>query len=167
MPLRRRSQLTSPYVFFITTSTYQHLPFPNQPKSLKIIEGILFDTVKDKGMTLHAYVIMPTHIHLISGSPKGGPGLSVFMHSLKGRIREVLQGKGKFWQDRFDDLAIVSENQFRIKLNYVHQNPVRAGLVDLPEDWPFSCYLDWINQNSYRGIKFSFEQVFGLSGEVT
>jgi putative transposase len=167
MPLRRRNQITNPHVFFLTTSTYQHTPFPDQPASFKTIEEILFDTVIDSKMILHAYVIMPTHFHLIIGSPKGGPGVSKFMHSLKGRVREVLQGKGKFWQDRFDDLVLITEKQFRIKLNYVHQNPVRAGLVRNPEDWPYSSYKDWLNLDTSRGIEFTFEKVFGLSGEVT
>ena len=132
MSLRRRYQITEPNVFFVTTSTYKHKPFPNQPNSLRLIEEFLFEAIMEKELTLHAYVIMPTHLHLINGSAYGGPGISKFMHSLKGRVRERLQGKGKFWQDRFDDLAIISEMQFAIKLNYIHENPVRAGLVKNP-----------------------------------
>ena len=75
---------------------------------------------------LFGHVIMPSHIHILVGSPAGGPGISIFMHSLKGRVREVLQGKGKFWQDRFDDLQITSEKQFKIKLEYIHYNPLRS-----------------------------------------
>ncbi len=103
------------------------------------------------------YVLMPTHIHLISGSAEGGKGISAFIHSVKGRTRETLQGKGKFWQDRFDDLLLKSEKQFEIKLNYIHYNPVRANLVERPEEWKYSSYKDWRDKNSERGITFDFD----------
>jgi putative transposase len=167
MPLRNRNSLEGPAIAFLTTSTQNWIPFPNQPHSLKIIEEILFRTVTEKGALLFSYVIMPTHLHLIAGTNLGGAGISMLMHSLKGRIREDLVGKGKFWQDRFDDLILTTEKQFEIKLNHIHFNPVRAGLVTNPEDWPYSSYLDWKNHDASRGIKFIFEDLIMPSGEAT
>jgi putative transposase len=100
---------------------------------------------------------MPTHIHIIAGSKNGGPGISKFIHSFKGRVRESLIGKGKLWQDRFDDLLLKTMKQFKVKLDYIHFNPVKSGLVDKPEDWPFSSYTDWCERNSSRGIIFDFD----------
>jgi putative transposase len=40
--------------------------------------------------------------------------------------------------DRFDDVVIKSDRIMRIKVNYIHQNPVRAGLVQKGEEWPYS-----------------------------
>jgi len=167
MPLRGRKQFSTPSIFFVTTSTYNHRPFPDRESGLKIVEDILFDTVRDKNIDHYGYVIMPTHIHLVIGSKNGGPGISRFMHSLKGRIREVLAGKGKFWQERFDDLLLLSNEQLWIKINYIHFNPVRAGLVEDPADWPYSGYRDWQAQGGSRGLKFSFDGTLGPSGEVT
>ncbi|MCP4582035.1 MAG: hypothetical protein GY839_10480 [candidate division Zixibacteria bacterium] len=157
MPLKRRHSIKHPATFFITTSTHDEKPFPQYPESLEKIEDILFETVEDKSIILMGYVIMPTHIHLIAGSNKGGPGISKFMHSLKGRIRKNLIDSGKFWQDRFDDLWLKTEKQFEIKLNYIHYNPIKAVLVDKPEDWPYSSYLDWLKRDGSRGIVFSFD----------
>jgi len=140
MPLRHRNLLKFQFLYFVTTSTFKHNPFPNLPDSLFTIKNVLFKTSKDKNIELLAYVLMPNHIHLIVYSEKRGPGISSFMHSLKGRIREDLQGKGKFWQDRFDDVGITTEKQLKIKLDYIHFNPVKAGLVRTPEDWMFSSY---------------------------
>jgi len=54
--------------------------------------------------------------------------------------------KYKVWMDRFDDLIITTQKVMGIKINYIHFNPVKAGLVDRPEDWEFSSarnyYLD-------------------------
>ena len=111
---------------------------------------------------------MPSHIHLLSGSQKGGPGISRFIHSLKGRIRSNLSHAGRLWQERFDDLVIKSEKQFRIKLNYIHLNPVKDRLVENAGDWPYSSYLDWKYQDDGKGILFDFERFYkGLPGEVT
>ena len=103
------------------------------------------------------YVIMPNHLHLIVKTKHGGNDLSRFIHSIKGRIRETLVGKGHFWQDRYDDFMIRTQEQFSIKLNYIHFNPVRAGLTAEPADWVFSSYLDWLNQSSNKGIVFDFD----------
>lgn len=79
------------------------------------------------------------------------------MHSLKGRVRIELIDKGKLWQDRFDDLVLTTEEQFYIKLGYIHNNPVKSGLMEDPGDWEFSSYLDWEKRDSSRGIVFDFE----------
>jgi putative transposase len=157
MPLRHRNQFTDHRLYFVTTSTYRHIPFPRQPNSLILIENVVFKTCCDKEIKLFAYVIMPNHMHFIMSSELGSPGISIYIHSLKGRIREDLQGKGKLWQDRFDDLGLYSMKQFLIKLNYIHYNPVRAGLVENPENWRYSCFRDWLNLDGSRGIHFLFD----------
>jgi putative transposase len=160
MPLRHRSLFVEHHLYFVTTSTHNHKPFPYQPESLASIQNTLFRTCIDKRIGLCAFVVMPTHLHLIANSETGSPGISRFMHSLKGRIREDFQGKGKFWQDRFDDVGIYSRKQFKIKLNYIHYNPVRAGLVDDPVLWPYSSYSDWMNGDKSRGILFPSDSLY-------
>ena len=102
------------------------------------------------------YVIMPNHIHLIAGSKEGGPGIAKFMHSLKGMIRKEFVGNDKLWQDRFDDLLLTSEKQFKIKLEYIHNNPVKSELVEKLGDWPYSSYKEWIKQGQESRVIFDF-----------
>lgn len=52
-------------------------------------------------------------------------------------------GEFRLWKPRFDELTLTSEDQFRVKLNYVHENPVRAGLVSRPEEWSLSSASEW------------------------
>jgi len=49
------------------------------------------------------------------------------------------------WKPRFDDIVIKSEKQFRIKLDYIHNNPVKSGFVISPTDWRFSSAGDWLD----------------------
>ncbi|UCE65111.1 MAG: transposase [Candidatus Zixiibacteriota bacterium] len=160
LPLRKRNLIKDPTIFFLTTTTSNRRNFPHYPECLRIIERTLFDTVQDKSVSLFGYVIMPSHIHLLAGCKDGGPGMSRFIHSLKGRVRINLNHKGPLWEERFDDLVIKSEKQFRIKLDYIHYNPVKDNLVENPDDWPYSSFLDWKNQDDTKGILFDFDKFY-------
>jgi putative transposase len=157
MALRHRQSIAGKAIFFVTTSRINHLEFPNYPESLNVIQEIIFRTAPDKTISLMGYIIMPNHLHLIIKTQNGGKDLSRYMHSIKGRIRESLIGKGRFWEERFDDFMIRNEEQFAVKLNYIHYNPVRAGLVKEPGEWKYSSYLDWIKRISEKGIVFDFD----------
>lgn len=52
----------------------------------------------------------------------------------------------KVWQDGFDDRILRDAETVRRTLDYVHANPVEAGLVERPQDWPLSSY-----RNTYLG----------------
>ena len=51
-----------------------------------------------------------------------------------------------FWEHRFDDLSIYSQDIYCIKLNYIHNNPIKAGLALKPEDWPYSSARFYIRE---------------------
>ena len=155
MGLRQRSKIKKSTLFFVTTSILNHKRLFNSVEYIAKIEDILFRTAKAKDIILMGYVIMPNHIHLLVGANRGGVQLSKFMHSLKGRIRKDLFGDQKIWQDRFDDVVITGEKQFRIKLEYIHNNPVRAGLSDTQENWYGSSALAWRTRES-EFICFNF-----------
>ena len=59
--------------------------------------------------------------------------------------RFIDNGRFRFWMRGYDDLGIYSERQFRIKLEYIHNNPLKAGLVGRAEDYVFSSARDWID----------------------
>ena len=48
-----------------------------------------------------------------------------------------------FWQKRYYDFNIRNYPQFVEKLRYIHRNPVKAGLCERPEDWPWSSFLHY------------------------
>jgi putative transposase len=89
---------------------------------------------------LHAYVVMANHVHVLLT-----PRIEVrrLMRGLKGataRIANIiLHRTGKpFWQDESFDHWVRNEAQFERIRNYIERNPVTAGLVAKPEDWPWS-----------------------------
>jgi len=93
---------------------------------------------------LHAYVIMPNHIHLLL-NPLEGWSLAKILQGIKGfssmQVNKILQRKGAFWQDESFDHVIRNEEDWLDKFNYIHNNPVMAGLVTMPQDYLFSSLV--------------------------
>ena len=111
----------------------------------------MFDAVKRAIQELRrwdvlAAVIMPEHVHFIVG-PREDRGLSIgdFATGLKRLVRKSLGSQGWEWQRGcFDHLLRLDEN-LESKWIYVQDNPVRRGLVQRAEDWPY--YLDFVNEH--------------------
>jgi putative transposase len=85
---------------------------------------------------LHAFVVMPDHIHLLL-TPQGETVERV-MGLIKGGSSHRLASTGPVWQRGFSDHRIRDAEDFRTRRAYIHQNPVRAHMVDLPESYPYS-----------------------------
>jgi putative transposase len=89
---------------------------------------------------LHAFVVMANHVHVLL-TPR--TEVRRLMKSLKGvtarAANEILQRTGEpFWQDESFDHWVRSEAEFMEIREYIEHNPVTAGLVERPEDWPWS-----------------------------
>ena len=95
---------------------------------------------------LDAFCIMPNHAHLVCTPLEHTAGeyfsLSKIMHSLKrhtGRhANQILKRTGDFWEHENYDHYARDEAEFQRIVNYVLNNPVKAGLVSKPEDWKWS-----------------------------
>jgi len=60
------------------------------------------------------------------------------------KSRHKKQSAYQVWQEGSHPQMIVSEDMLRQKIDYIHYNPVKAGLVDKPEDWPYSSARDYL-----------------------
>lgn len=95
---------------------------------------------------LEAFCIMPNHVHLVCTPLEAAGGIyyamSKIMHSLKRhtgrRANQILRRSGDFWEhENYDHYARDKAELERI-INYVLNNPVKAGLVSMPEEWKWS-----------------------------
>jgi REP element-mobilizing transposase RayT len=94
---------------------------------------------------LHAAVVMPDHVHLIFSVLADADGwpcrLPEIMHSIKGKsahfINQALNKSGPVWQDEFFDHVLRCNESLAQKVDYICQNPVRAGLVRLEAGYPW------------------------------
>ena len=92
---------------------------------------------------IHAYVIMPNHVHLLL-TPSDDQGPSRLMQTLGRRyvshINKLYGRTGNLWEGRFRSAVIDAERYLLICYRYVESNPVRAGLVVYPEAYRWSSY---------------------------
>lgn len=141
MGLRHRSSFPSG-AFFVTTSTRDRgIYFGTDSDYEMVEENIEFYRSREEAL-IFGYVIMPNHFHLIISFPEHS-SISNFMRDFKRMTaREFYRMRnmktGNLWQERFDDVRLETKEVGLIKLNYIHLNPVRAGLVENVGDWKYS-----------------------------
>jgi putative transposase len=92
---------------------------------------------------IHAYVLMTNHVHLLV-TPKRDGGVSLLMQDLGRRyvrtVNEAQTRTGTLWEGRFKSNLIDSETYLLACHRYIELNPVRAGSVAHPEDYPWSSH---------------------------
>ncbi|MEJ2744556.1 MAG: transposase [bacterium] len=103
---------------------------------------------------LYGFVIMPDHIHCII-QPQSDMTVSKIMNYIKGNFARkynwMKDRDGGLWQKRFYDRGLRGMIQLSRELDYVHNNPVRAGLVNVPGEYEFSSYTYYFG-NGYRDL---------------
>ncbi len=173
MGLRGRSKFAGEVLtFFVTTTAVNFAKiFAEGDSYCEILANALRFQLEEHKAKLLAYVFMPSHIHLIVTLPTG-KSLSDFMRDFKkytstrmrqrveqdrkDRILQTLRrnagGKRnqvfKLWMDRFDDLIVENDKTLIIKIEYIHNNPVKAGLVNKAENWTYSSAADYLGRKN-------------------
>ena len=166
MPKNLKRYYGHKHLHFITCSCYRRLPLLRSARSKGIFASILTEVRERYGFALVGYVVMPEHIHLLIGEPARGTPSTV-MQVLKQRVSHRLRRKRRtscrqlplrfdrggdtlprFWQLRFHDFNVWSHKKRVEKLQYMHLNPVKRGLVVHPRDWPWSSFSFYSNLKS-------------------
>ena len=117
-------------------------------KDYQKFKEYLADGESKYGFFLHAYVLMTTHYHLIIETPDGN--LGKIMHFLNGSYTTYINIKrkrsGHLFQGRYKAI-LVDKDSYLLELSrYLHLNPVRARMVEKPEDYPYSSYSSYISE---------------------
>ena len=94
-------------------------------------------------VAIHAYVLMPNHVHLLA-TPNDASGLALMMQKV-GRLyvpwfNHKYERSGGLFEGRFRTSLIDSDHYFMTCSRYIELNPVRAQLSIAPEDYPWSSY---------------------------
>lgn len=105
--------------------------------------GWLREVAATHGLALHAYVLMPNHVHLLV-TPPTDAALSKAMQSLGRRYVRWFNDKygrtGTLWEGRFRSTVIDADRYLLACARYIELNPVRAGIVNSPELYRWSSY---------------------------
>jgi len=134
--------------FFITTSFDGHSRLGDIAGVYDIIAEAINFRISRTNAKVMAYVFMPSHIHLVLKI--NGKILSAFMRDFKKftaqKVLSSFANKGKLWQDRYDRVAIWSDQILLEKISYIHNNPVKAGLCEQQDKWFWSSAADYIGR---------------------
>lgn len=126
--------------YFVTSSTWEQREiFRADPLAKLLVETLL--QYRDEGQfLLHEFVVMPNHVHLIL-TPLG-IALERAMQYIKGgyshRVKVEMNSKVNLWQRGFTDHRIRDAEDYESHRAYIHLNPVKARLVEAPEQYPWS-----------------------------
>ena len=106
---------------------------------------------------LHAYVIMPNHVHLLVSPHVAPPKLLKSAKNFSARrANEILGRKGNpFWQSESYDRWVRDGKEFQRIQTYIEQNPVKAGLAKHAEDYPWSSAASEVARASWRAASAS------------
>ena len=144
--IRRYFEDTHPY--FVTTIVQERQPIFINDKICKIFLITLeyFKLILD--YKIYAYCLMPDHLHLIV-QPVGKHNLSYIMQMIKGsfarKLNRITASNGKLWQKRYYDEVIRNEMMLIRKMEYIHNNPLRKGMVGSLDDYRYSSYHFYFN----------------------
>ena len=150
----------------LTFSCYRGIPLLRQDSArLHLAEGVN-RACEAHCYRLWAYVIMPEHVHLLVWPERSEYDIAAFRHRVKawvarraikeledrspGLVGQITRKRGKrterlFWQPGGGyDRNIDKPETIRPVINYIHMNPVRRRLVEMPEDWK------WTSARWYR-----------------
>ncbi|MEG1968927.1 MAG: transposase [Burkholderiaceae bacterium] len=109
----------------------------------------LRDTASEQGVAIHAYVLMPNHVHLLA-TPATDDALARVMQSLGRRYVRWFNDRhgrtGTLWEGRFRSAPIEAERYLLACSRYIEMNPVRAGLAAEPASYPWSSHAHHIGR---------------------
>ena len=158
---------------FVTCTILHWLPIFTRKESVQIvIDSLKFLQQKDN-LKIYAYVILENHLHMVVQSnnlPKTMESFKKFtaneiLKLLKKENAKVLLEQFKFykkahkkdkehqiWEEGYQPKLIQTDKMIKIKIDYIHLNPVKRGYVDKPEHWRYSSARDYIGINGLINI---------------
>ncbi len=125
--------------YFITASSFQKSSLFQSDRMARLLVEVLLHYREQKKYLLHEFVLMPNHFHLLIT-----PTLSLerALQFIKGgfsyRAKKELGFGGEIWEKSFYDHRIRNLVEYERCRNYIHQNPVKRGLSESADSYPYS-----------------------------
>jgi REP element-mobilizing transposase RayT len=114
-------------------------------------------------ITILAYCLMPTHFHLLvqqNGDIAAGILCQKICNSYTKAFNNWVHRTGTLFESKYKAIDVDREEYLLQVTCYIHANPVKAGLVDLPAKWLFSDYCDWMKHSYHEKTSDSVKGLF-------
>lgn len=136
--------LTGEGTYFITASTWEKKCLLQSDRMATLFIAVLLHYQNEGKFQLHEFVVMPNHFHVLI-TPLHPVTLEKSIQFIKGgfsfRARKELSVPGEIWQTSFYDRRVRDSDEYARFRHYIHMNPVRRGLVPVPEEFPYSSVV--------------------------
>ena len=146
--------LASSRAFFVTTKASMGRRLLQSERNALLLIDVLRSNVAAGKFQLHEFVIMPDHLHLLMTLSVEAT-IEKAMQLIKGgfsyRLKKEFGYQGEVWQRGFSEVRISDGQSFLQHREYIVQNPVKAGLVDTAEQYPYG--YTYLAKKKAQGIK--------------
>ena len=165
-------------IHFVTFTTVGWVDVFTRKECKDIIIEALKYSIANRGLLIYAYVVMSNHLHLAIAAAKNSKGLSAFIRDFKKfTSKEILKwlktshkesrrawmlpifrdfGRANIrnkhyqvWQQHNHPIELKYSSWVTQKVNYIHNNPVKAAIVDRPEDYLYSSARNYAGRKDY------------------
>jgi putative transposase len=134
-------------IYFVTICCENRRAVFANPSNAKALLQDLTSVSQKMNFLLHAYCVMPDHLHILVEGQSTDCDLRLHVTKLKQKTGYSLRGaaEGDLWQKRYYDHILRKAEDSDSIAWYIWMNPVRQGLVSKPEQYPFSgsCTVNW------------------------
>jgi putative transposase len=134
-------------VYFLTLCCYQRRPFFRNIRFAKWLVREIEKHAAAHRFALHAWTVMPDHVHILFEGVDHGCDLLTLTSRLKRRTSTVVRMRRnvKLWQGKFYDHILRTSDSMDGVAWYIWMNPVRKGLCSAVEEYPFSgsATIEW------------------------
>ena len=138
-----RIRSNAPTIVFLTVCTRDRRPWLATPENHNLLRSIWSQAT---AWRTGRYVLMPDHLHLFAAPGESELPLDNWVRYWKSQFGKTIGNPDCRWQTDHWDRRLRSGERYTEKWEYVRANPVRRGLVERVEDWPFQgevFELDW------------------------
>ena len=165
---RNRYKIIEPELpHFVTCTVLHWIPVFTRPETVEIVLDSLRFLMKER-LKVYAYVVLENHLHLVAQSDdlnrdvarfKSYTARQLLAYLKAHNVRQILDQLAFYKKAHKDDRAyqlwqegchpewIQSDEMMRQKVEYIHENPMKRGYVDLPEHWRYSSARDYAGQS--------------------
>ena len=164
MPDYRRAYVPGG-TFFLTLVTFERQRLFAAAENIARLRRALAIVKRERPFEVAAAVIMPDHLHFVWTLPAGDADFSsragrfkvLFTQSVResgaARVRSTRSRQrhreSTIWQRRFWEHVVRDEHDLERRVDYIHYNPVKHGLVACPHQWPYSSFERWVQRGAY------------------
>ena len=174
--------------YFFTVVTHNRAKVFNRSVNVELLRQAFRTVINRHPFNIDAFVLLPDHLHCIWTLPKGDADFSMRWRLIKSYFSRQINSVGwveernptetttstsrlrknekGIWQRRFWEHLIRDQEDLRRHVEYIHYNPVKHGLTNMPFDWMHSSFHRYVNEGIYNakwgaGLKMKFDATVG------